>query len=193
MSSPNDSQILQLLSPLLTPRILLTSFHLTATSLAPISPHSHFSDLSPQTSGVSSLLTLCSPHPHFSSRSLLLAPISPHSFLLTLTFPYSTSLHPHVPAPPAGRNPHSQRGAVRSPFLASAAGTLTRRRGRPQSCCSASGTSCFCGGRRARVEMDEARRAATSLLPASFARLPAAIAAPATRAGLDAWPLAHWP
>lgn len=142
---------------------------------------------------VSSLLTLSSPHPHFSSRSLLLTSISPHSFLPTLTFPYSASLHPHFPAPPAGRNPYSQRGAVRSPFLASAAGTLTRRRGRPQSCCSASGTSCFCGGRRARVEMDEARRAATSLRPASFARLPAAIAAPATRAGLDAWPLAHWP
>lgn len=140
-----------------------------------ISPHPHCTS--------QPLLSLISPHPHFSHTS--------HDHFSSLRFSSTLFLHTSRRASPSP--PPNLGGAVPSPFRASATATLTRRRGHPQSCCSASGTSWSCCGRRARMEMGAALRAATGLLPAYFARLPAAIAAPATRAWLDAdrFPIGH--
>lgn len=107
----------------------------------------------------------------FSSTPLLLTPTPAH--IHSCSHPLLTLRHTHsshsllTPTPPhTHSSSHPQpAGSPRLPGVR-AADTLTRRRGPPRSCCSASGTSWLRGGWRARVEMGAARRVATSRLSA---------------------------
>lgn len=178
ISSPKDSQILQPLSPLLMSPISLpithfSSPHFTSWPLffTPISPPCPFSHLF--------LLIPITPHTHFSQLFLtpfLLTPISPHPHLSSPTFLRASrgasSLPPAFPSE-SGWDTHAKKGSS-SKLLLNIRNIVVLRQ--------AAGA----GGNECRS------RAATGLLPAGFARLPAAIAAPATRAGLDASPPLHW-
>lgn len=146
-SLPNTS------NPLLTPYIFDLFTQLFANPSAPVPtshvPYSLETSISllvrfslPYSTSQLLILTPISPHTHFSSEPLLLTTTSPHTHFSSLRFSSLISPQPRFSGPPAGCCPNL-RVAVPSPLLASAAGTLTRRRGHPRSCCSTSGTSWF--------------------------------------------------